>query len=1230
MTPTPGFRSTAAVVLAAIVLAAAYAQSPAEVLPYGSIGLYVDEGRSSNTVSYPGAPAEFTMYVFCRPGEQGMIAAEFGIAYPANVIPAAVTENLLISISLGSLDAGISVAFLDCQNDWVWTHHQSLFLVNADETRIEIEKHRAADAYQFATCELGYPAEPALISSAVCCNAACPPDTVPPLLQEARCISLNGVDLVFSEALFETSAENPLHYEIAESSEPSVTLATGNVTLLADERSVRLYTTEPFLEGHMYVIRAHDIRDRWGNKILPGAERTFTALDRDPPRLLSASVSNVRSLTAVFNETVDPATAGNRDNYRLYYYIDPDSPERDIPCPCYPRAAVLASENSVLLSFDAPGLPIERTITLRVRNVSDLAGNVITTHNTATFVVHDVYPPTISFVTVTADTVLQVVFSEKVTDSTASAAGNYEVFEKADTLSTVPVTHVTLLGDAKTVNLRLGAHLDLGTPYLLRVHGIKDLAGNSMSPPGTVEFTAADFLPPVPLSATALTRYLIRVVFNKPLEEASAETALNYQVNETSDAIHTIPVTGAELEPSRDAVRLILGAALVYDLSYTVHIVGVKDLRGNAIVSASVTTVCPPDTLPPSFTGVTPKSGKLIELAFDEKLRKVPAEDESNYLLSETDTPSNVVEISSAALAEGGSRVQLSLSANLVPARGYTISVSNLADLDGNMISPGTSRAFVYTDTIPPRLLRARADESTVVLASFSEILDAATAENADNYRVFETGSESVISLIAGAALARDSSSVRLSLGGEPLMAGIAYSLRVIGVTDRASNPVPTGSIVPITMPDTTPPLIKTVEALMLRYVKVTFDEPVTPATAGVPANYLLVPLADPGGAAGPSAVDMPDDGTVGLWFIQKLVTGGTYTLRVSNVADLAGNEILAGSEKSFVCPSAATPGYIGLFVEESRRGCRINCTDEFTPFKMYVWCLAGSAGQIAAEFRVVYPENVIRSAVTVNPIVSVYLGDLESNLSAVFSECNPGWEWVAVQDCYLTSHDQTTIGVGSGPISATCAPGYPIETMEILSKISCNGSSVGTLLQDFSASYEKQCIEVTWRLSEKDDGVRFSISRAERGAARYCELSGEIVGTGLSFSYRDESVEPGKAYRYRVQYMDGSGIHILFESDPVAVPAIPLTLNQNWPNPFNPLTTISYYLPEAARVRLEIYDVAGRRIACLVNGNEERGNHNAVWNGAGESGRPAAPGIYLYRLTAGRETLSRKMVLVR
>jgi hypothetical protein len=162
------------------------------------------------------------------------------------------------------------------------------------------------------------------------------------------------------------------------------------------------------------------------------------------------------------------------------------------------------------------------------------------------------------------------------------------------------------------------------------------------------------------------------------------------------------------------------------------------------------------------------------------------------------------------------------------------------------------------------------------------------------------------------------------------------------------------------------------------------------------------------------------------------------------------------------------------------------------------------------------------------------------------------------------------------------------------------------------------------------DENIQFRVLRKEEGAAAYGVPSDDVEADGLSFTYRDESAEPGTTYRYRVEYVDASGAHALFETDPVAVPALPLALEQNWPNPFNPSTTISYYLPEAARVRLEIFDVAGRRIVCLVDGNKERGNHNAVWNGAGESSRPAAAGIYICRLTAGRETLSRKMILLR
>jgi flagellar hook assembly protein FlgD len=71
-------------------------------------------------------------------------------------------------------------------------------------------------------------------------------------------------------------------------------------------------------------------------------------------------------------------------------------------------------------------------------------------------------------------------------------------------------------------------------------------------------------------------------------------------------------------------------------------------------------------------------------------------------------------------------------------------------------------------------------------------------------------------------------------------------------------------------------------------------------------------------------------------------------------------------------------------------------------------------------------------------------------------------------------------------------------------------------------------------------------------------------------------------------------------------------------------------FIPEKCRVRLEIYGISGRRIASLANRGQEKGRHTAEWNGKNERGNSLASGIYFYKLIAGKEIISRKMVLLR
>ncbi|MBI2950911.1 T9SS type A sorting domain-containing protein, partial [bacterium] len=88
--------------------------------------------------------------------------------------------------------------------------------------------------------------------------------------------------------------------------------------------------------------------------------------------------------------------------------------------------------------------------------------------------------------------------------------------------------------------------------------------------------------------------------------------------------------------------------------------------------------------------------------------------------------------------------------------------------------------------------------------------------------------------------------------------------------------------------------------------------------------------------------------------------------------------------------------------------------------------------------------------------------------------------------------------------------------------------------------------------------------------------------------------------------------------------------LEQNYPNPFNPTTTIRYALPEGADVRLVVYNILGQQVKTLVNGAQGPGRHTVVWDGRDEVGRPAATGMYIYRLQAGAFVQTLKMLFAK
>jgi len=88
--------------------------------------------------------------------------------------------------------------------------------------------------------------------------------------------------------------------------------------------------------------------------------------------------------------------------------------------------------------------------------------------------------------------------------------------------------------------------------------------------------------------------------------------------------------------------------------------------------------------------------------------------------------------------------------------------------------------------------------------------------------------------------------------------------------------------------------------------------------------------------------------------------------------------------------------------------------------------------------------------------------------------------------------------------------------------------------------------------------------------------------------------------------------------------------VRQNYPNPFNPTTTIRFALPQDAHVQLAVYNIRGQLVHLLADEDLERGYHSVIWNGRDGNDKPVASGVYFYRLSTGKWSTTKKMLLLK
>jgi uncharacterized protein YjiK len=215
-----------------------------------------------------------------------------------------------------------------------------------------------------------------------------------------------------------------------------------------------------------------------------------------------------------------------------------------------------------------------------------------------------------------------------------------------------------------------------------------------------------------------------------------------------------------------------------------------------------------------------------------------------------------------------------------------------------------------------------------------------------------------------------------------------------------------------------------------------------------------------------------------------------------------------------------------------------------------------------------------------------------------------------------------------------------PLENDGKIYEITDEDISLPVELSSFTADLFGNHIWLEWTTESELENIGFEIYRSEKENGNYSIISSyidndELEGlgnssTGHRYSYLDDSVIPGQTYWYKLADQDIHGISTFH--GPVSI-SINLNTNQpsvfqvfpNYPNPFNPSTSIRYQLPVHSDVEISIFNNLGREIVTLVSEAQSAGHHQVEWDASGY-----ASGIYYYVIKANSYQDVKKMVLIK
>jgi hypothetical protein len=172
---------------------------------------------------------------------------------------------------------------------------------------------------------------------------------------------------------------------------------------------------------------------------------------------------------------------------------------------------------------------------------------------------------------------------------------------------------------------------------------------------------------------------------------------------------------------------------------------------------------------------------------------------------------------------------------------------------------------------------------------------------------------------------------------------------------------------------------------------------------------------------------------------------------------------------------------------------------------------------------------------------------------------------------------------------------------------------------------------QLEWQTISEINNYGFNVQRYDAISKSYNNV-GFVAGKGIPYTYTYEDKNVSGSLEYRLEQIDNNGLTsyfgpIMLNPNSVGSDAVPavFALNQNYPNPFNPSTIINYQLAIDNYTTLKVYNLIGKEVATLVNGNQSAGSHQVTFDGSA-----LTSGVYFYKLQSGSNVEVKKLTLVK